>query len=66
MAVKKEQTIEVLMEVTPAQRKKMAQMANTVLKNMGIDPNAYWYEQQYKLVIDNIGKLNENKKGNEE
>ncbi|WP_298730803.1 hypothetical protein [uncultured Granulicatella sp.] len=65
MAVKKEQPIEVLMEVTPAQRKKMAQMANTVLKNMGIDPNAYWYEQQYKLVIDNIGKLNENKKGNE-
>ena len=65
MAVKKEQPIEVLMEVTPAQRKKMAQMANTVLKNMGINPNAYWYEQQYKLVIDNIGKLNENKKGNE-
>ena len=65
MAMKKEQPIEVLMEVTPAQRKKMAQMANTVLKNMGIDPNAYWYEQQYKLVIDNIGKLNENKKGNE-
>lgn len=65
MALKKEQPIEVLMEVTPAQRKKMAQMANTVLKNMGIDPNAYWYEQQYKLVIDNIGKLNENKKGNE-
>ena len=65
MAVKKEQPIEVLMEVTPAQRKKMAQMANTVLKNMGIDPNAYWYEKQYKLVIDNIGKLNENKKGNE-
>lgn len=65
MAVKKEQPIEVLMEVSPAQRKKMAQMANTVLKNMGIDPNAYWYEQQYKLVIDNIGKLNENKKGNE-
>ena len=65
MAVKKEQPIEVLMEVTPAQRKKMAQMANTVLKNMGIVPNAYWYEQQYKLVIDNIGKLNENKKGNE-
>lgn len=65
MAVKKEQPIEVLMEVTPAQRKKMAQMANTVLKNMGIDPNVYWYEQQYKLVIDNIGKLNENKKGNE-
>ena len=65
MAVKKEQPIEVLMEVTPAQRKKMAQMANTVLKNMGIDPNAYWYEQQYKLLIDNIGKLNENKKGNE-
>lgn len=65
MAVKKEQPIEVLMEVTPTQRKKMAQMANTVLKNMGIDPNAYWYEQQYKLVIDNIGKLNENKKGNE-
>ena len=65
MAVKKEQPIEALMEVTPAQRKKMAQMANTVLKNMGIDPNAYWYEQQYKLVIDNIGKLNENKKGNE-
>lgn len=65
MAVKKEQPIEVLMEVTPAQMKKMAQMANNVLKNMGIDPNAYWYEQQYKLVIDNIGKLNENKKGNE-
>ena len=54
MAVKKEQPIEVLMEVTPAQRKKMAQMANTVLKNMGIDPNAYWYEQQYKLLIYNI------------
>ena len=65
MAVKKEQPIEVLMEVTPAQRKKMAQMANTVLKNMGIDPNAYWNEQQYTLVFDNIGKLSENKKGNE-
>lgn len=54
---KKEKNIEILMEVSPTQMKKTKEMADTILKNKGIEPTAYWYEKYHELVMENLEYL---------
>lgn len=56
---KKEEKIEILMEVTSTQMKKTKEMADTILKNQGIEPTAYWYEKYHELVMNNLEYLYE-------
>lgn len=54
---KKEEKYEVLIEVSASQIKKMKEMADTILKNQGIEPEIYWYERYYEFVMNNVTQL---------